>query len=114
MATASDVLLDARRFDLPLEESDTGYGHSSEQVDAVRVGSPELLTGYYDDVHARTLEHLRTVADDDLDRVVDDSYDPPVTLGVRLVSVLEDVLQHVGQASLLRGISERRGEVAGG
>lgn len=95
------------RFALPLAESDLGYGHTSEQVDAVRVSSPALLTGYFDEVHARTLELLQPVSGDDLDRVVDRSYDLPVTLGVRLVSVLEDVLQHVGQAAFVRGAVER-------
>lgn len=91
------------RFHLPLDSSETGYGHSSEQVAAVRAEA-SLLVGYYDAVAARTAEHLRFVTGEDLDRVVDRSYDPPVTLGVRLVSVVEDAAQHVGQAALLRGV----------
>ena len=59
----------------------------------MRVRSVDLLLGYADAVHRRTVEYLRTLGDDDLDRVVDDSWDPPVTLGVRLVSVLSDDLQ---------------------
>jgi hypothetical protein len=97
------------RLDLPLDPADTGYGHDSDAVAAVRVGSPDLLVGYYDAVHARTTGQLSFVTDVDLDRVVDTGYDPPVTLGVRLVSVLEDALQHVGQASLLRGVLTRGG-----
>ena len=93
----------ARRFDLPVDDSATGYGFSSEQVAQVRVRSVDLLLGYADAVHRRTVEYLRTLGDDDLDRVVDDSWDPPVTLGVRLVSVLSDDLQHVGQAAYVRG-----------
>ena len=49
------------------------------------------------------------VTDDDLDRVVDTRWTPPVTLGVRLVSVLDDDMQHVGQAAYVRGILLRRG-----
>ncbi len=97
----------AERFDLPFGPSDMGYGHDAEQVAAVQAHSPELLSGYYDAVAARTAEHLRFLTGDDLDRVVDPSYDPPVTLGVRLVSVLEDVAQHVGQAALIRGVVTR-------
>ena len=97
----------ADRFDLPFGPDDIGYGHDAEQVAAVRVGSPDLLLGYYAEVSRRTAEHLRFVTAEDLDRVVDRSYDPPVTLGVRLVSVLEDVAQHVGQAALLRGVITR-------
>ncbi len=96
------------RFGLPVEASDTGYGHDSEAVDTVRVDSAELLTGYYAAVHERTLEHLRFLGGEDLDRVVDEAYDPPVTLAVRLVSVLEDVLQHVGQAAFARGLMTER------
>lgn len=94
-------------FELPFGPDDMGYGHDVDQVAAVRVGSSDLLTGYYRDVARRTAEHLRFITADDLDRVVDRSYDPPVTLGVRLVSVLEDVAQHVGQAAFLRGIVTR-------
>ena len=48
------------------------------------------------------------LTDDDLDRIVDTSWDPPVTLGVRLISVLSDDLQHAGQAAFVRGVLERR------
>lgn len=93
----------AERLDLPLDASDTGYGHGPEQVAAVRAPA-ELLLGYLEAVHAQTVEHLSAVTDEDLDRVVDTSYDPPVTLGVRLVSVLGDDLQHAGQAAYVRGL----------
>lgn len=94
----------AERFGLSLPVPDTGYGHTGEEVAAVRVDSPELLTGYYDAVHERTIEYVRGLTDADLDRVVDTAWDPPVTLGVRLVSVIDDDLQHAGQAAFLRGI----------
>jgi hypothetical protein len=103
----------ADRFGLPLDIADIGYGHSSEQVAAVRAPA-DLLTGYLDAVHASTLAHLRELQDDDLQRVVDPSYDPPVTLGVRLVSVVTDDLQHAGQAAFLRGLVERAGRAVEG
>ncbi len=96
------------RFGLPAQSELTGYGDSADQVALVRAESAELLTGYYDAVHERTIEYLGSLSDADLDRVVDTSYDPPVTLGVRLVSVLGDDLQHIGQAAFIRGITERR------
>lgn len=95
------------RFGLPFDPGDTGFGHSAEQVGAVRVDA-ELLTAYYDAVHERTRQFIETLDDDDLDRVVDERWDPPVTLGVRLVSVISDDLQHCGQASFVRGVAERR------
>lgn len=96
------------RFALPFDDAEIGYGHDVADVAAVRPGSPGLLTGYLDAVHQQTLRHLATLSEADLDRVVDEGWDPPVTLGVRLVSVVNDDLQHVGQAALLRGMVERR------
>ena len=98
----------AERFGLPLDDADTGYGHSGERVAVVRVRSGDLLTGYHDAVHRRTVEFLGTLADDDLGRIVDRSWDPPVTLAVRLVSVVADDLQHAGQAAFVRGMLRRR------
>jgi uncharacterized damage-inducible protein DinB len=92
------------RFGLPFPAEATGYGFDAEQVAQVRVPSAELLLGYAAAVHERTAEFLRGLSDADLDRVVDTRWDPPVTLGVRLVSVLSDDLQHVGQAAFLRGL----------
>jgi uncharacterized damage-inducible protein DinB len=96
------------RFGLPFDAAATGYGHRSDEVAAVRGLGPELLTGYHDGVHDRTIRYLRRLTDNDLDRVVDDAWDPPVTLGVRLVSVMNDDLQHAGQAAFGRGLIERR------
>ncbi|MFI2436020.1 DUF664 domain-containing protein [Streptomyces sp. NPDC018693] len=93
-----------KRFGLDLPRRDTGYGHSAAKVAKVRVDSPDLLTGYYDAVHAQTLQQLRAVTAADLERIVDERWDPPVSLGVRLVSVLSDDLQHVGQAAYVRGL----------
>jgi uncharacterized damage-inducible protein DinB len=94
----------AERFGLPLPAADTGYGHSARQVGEVRVASAELLLGYYDAVHEQTLEFLAGLDDKALDAVIDTRWDPPVTLGVRLVSVLSDDLQHAGQAAYVRGL----------
>ncbi|MFF6774074.1 DUF664 domain-containing protein [Streptomyces sp. NPDC012637] len=96
------------RFGLPFPEDATGFGHSSKQVAAVRAPA-DLLLGYYDAVHARTLDHVGSVTDADLDRVVDTRWTPHVTLGVRLVSVVAEDNQHAGQAAYVRGVVERRG-----
>jgi hypothetical protein len=97
----------ADRFALPLDPSDTGYGHDADTVAVVVAGS-QLLLGYFEDVHTATVAHLATLDDTDLDRVVDHHWDPPVTAGVRLISVIADDLQHVGQAAYIRGILQRR------
>ncbi|MEU7025226.1 DinB family protein [Streptomyces sp. NPDC046275] len=94
------------RFGLPFPEDATGFGHSSAQVAAVRAPAG-LLLAYYDAVHARTLDHLSSLTDADLDRVVDTRWTPHVTLGVRLISVIAEDNQHAGQAAYARGIVER-------
>jgi Protein of unknown function (DUF664) len=91
------------RFDLPLDPDDTGFGHTRDQVDAVCIDA-DRLAAYLTAVHEQTLAFLETVGEDDLDRVVDTRWDPPVTLGVRLVSVLDDDIRHVGQAEYVRGL----------
>jgi uncharacterized damage-inducible protein DinB len=94
------------RFSLPFAPSETGYGQHAEEIAAVRAGA-DLLTGYYDAVHDRTLAYVRQLGADELDRIVDESWDPPVSLGRRLISVISDDLQHAGQAGYLRGLVER-------
>jgi hypothetical protein len=94
----------AERFGLPFDPLATGYGHSSDDVAAVRVSSGDLLIGYHDAVYEQTIRYVRGLSDTDLDRIVDVSWDPPVSLGVRLVSVISDDLQHAGQAAFVRGL----------
>lgn len=94
----------AARFGLKPDPHDTGYGHTAEQVEAVRPDGPDALIGYFEAVSARTVEWLRTLTEQDLDRIVDERWDPPVTLGVRLVSILDDDVQHAGQARYVRGL----------
>ncbi|QKV96695.1 DUF664 domain-containing protein [Streptomyces sp. NA02950] len=95
------------RFGLPFPPAATGYGHRGKDVAAVRADA-ELLTGYYDAVHENTLAYVRGLRDTDLDRIVDEAWTPAVTLGVRLVSVIADDLQHAGQAAFVRGALRRR------
>lgn len=98
----------ADRFGFSLDTSAIGYGHSSAQVAAVRVQNGDLLTGYHDAVHEQTVRYLRSVTDADLARIVDTAWNPPVTLAVRLISVIDDDAQHAGQAAFIRGILQRR------
>lgn len=94
------------RFGLPFGPEVTGYGQSSEDVAKVSGVTAEQLTGYLDAVHEQTVGYVRSLTPDDLSRVVDERWDPPVTLGVRLVSVVNDDQQHVGQAAFVRGLLE--------
>ncbi|MFI7428818.1 DinB family protein [Micromonospora sp. NPDC049836] len=94
----------ASRFGLSADPDDTGFGHGPAQIAAVRPENGQVLIDYHRAVVDRTLAYLRGLSAADLDRVVDETWDPPVTLGVRLVSVLDDDLQHVGQAAYVRGL----------
>ncbi|MFF1695465.1 DinB family protein [Streptomyces sp. NPDC058257] len=96
------------RFQLPLGEQETGYGHTAKQVASVRGIAADQLRGYYDAVHEQTLSFLHGLDDAALDRIVDDQWTPHVTLGVRLISVVSDDLQHTGQAAYVRGLLPRR------
>lgn len=96
------------RFGLDLPVESIGFGHSSADVAAVRVDSAQLLTDYHDAVHAVTDRYVRGLADADLEQVIDYNWTPHVTLGVRLVSVIGDCMQHVGQAEFAQGILQRR------
>ena len=92
------------RFGLDPDPDNTGYGHTPAQVAEVRPDGADALVGSYDAVAARTSAYLPTLAPADLDRVVDERWDPPVTLGVRLVSIADDDIQHGGQAAYVRGL----------
>lgn len=96
------------RFDLPFAPDATGYGQTSDEVGAVRVDG-ELLLKYFDAVHEVTVGYVGALHARDLDRIVDERWDPPVSLGVRLVSVVADNLEHAGQAAYVRGMAERLG-----
>lgn len=97
------------RLGLPFDPGDTGFAHTAEQVGLVQPDNPGPLLAYHDAVIERTLADLTTIDGGELDRVIDATHDPPTTVGVRLVSVLSDNLQHAGQARYVRGMLDRRG-----
>ena len=98
----------SERFGLPFAQGATGYGQSSDEVGQVDVDGA-LLLGYFDAVHEVTVPYVGGLVAGDLDRIVDERWDPPVSLGVRLISVVNDNMEHAGQAAYLRGLAERHG-----
>jgi len=96
----------ADRFGLPFDVRATGYGQTPQEVGRVRA-SADLLAAYLRGTHEATMRYLSGLGEADLDRVVDERWDPPVTLGVRLVSIVDDDARHLGQASYVRGVIER-------
>jgi hypothetical protein len=95
----------AARFGLPEDTMEIGYGHSSSQVAEVAgaTSSADMLIDYHEAAYEQTIKHVSRITDADLERIVDESWNPPVTLGVRLVSVINDNTQHAGQAAFVRG-----------
>ncbi len=96
-----------QRAALPFAETEIGYGQDPAEVSKVRLPA-DFLSGYYDATHAQTISFVSGLRDADLAAVVDSRWDPPVTLGVRLISVISDDLQHAGQAAFIRGFVQRR------
>jgi uncharacterized damage-inducible protein DinB len=101
----------ASRFGLPAGTTDIGYGHTAAQAaeTGAATASAELLAEYHEATHAQTVKLVSEVTDADLPRIVDRRWTPPVTLAVRLVSVLDDDMQHAGQAAYVRGLVLRAG-----
>jgi Protein of unknown function (DUF664) len=92
------------RFGLDLPRNDSGYGHGAAEV--AKVHAPiDLLVGYYHALHEVTLDFVARVTAADLERIVDPNWDPPVTASARIVSIIDDCAQHLGQAAYLRGIA---------
>jgi hypothetical protein len=101
----------AVRFGLPADLMEIGYAHSTPRVIQVSsaVADADLLLDYHESTYRQSLSLVSGVTDADLDRVVDTRWTPPVTLGVRLMSVLNDDMQHAGQAAYVRGMLRRAG-----
>jgi DinB family protein len=98
----------AAHFGVSADPGNTGYGHSPTEVAAIRPDSAQVLVDYYEVVASRTDELLDGLTPAGLDRVVDERFDPPVTLGVRLISIADDDIQHGGQACYVRGLLDQR------
>ncbi|MFC2035884.1 DUF664 domain-containing protein [Chloroflexota bacterium] len=93
------------KFNRPPHSTDRGFGHTSEQVAAFESPDVEILLEYYRVVLERSKRYFLALSDVDLDRQLDEpQYQPLPTVGVRLISVLADNLQHAGQAAYVRGL----------
>ena len=94
----------AEQVGLAADPNNTGYGHLEDDIATIRPRDPAILEAYLEAVQNRTVAMLQRVTPNDLDRVVDTRWDPHVTMGVRLVSIADDSLQHIGQAAYVRGL----------
>lgn len=96
------------RFGLPYPPDTHGWSMSSADVGRFTVTDSGLFAAYQEAVHERTVTYLEGLDPAAYARVIDRHWDPPVTVGVRIVSVLDDAAKHLGQAEYVRGLVERR------
>lgn len=111
LATTEEVWMSGgwyERMGLDLPPDSMGYGHTIDDVRKVRVTESSALLGYLDAAVDATIAYVRSLTESDLDDVIDTRWNPPVTRGVRLVSIVDDAAQHAGQAAYVRGsLSDR-------
>ena len=106
------------RFDLPLPDDTQDWRHTPEEAAQVVVDDLSVLTAYLDDAYAMAYGYMRSLAPERLDDIIDSSWDPPVTRGARLVSIIDDAAQHSGQAVYARRLlglegAENRAQATG-
>lgn len=92
------------RFALPYGRWDIGYGHTEADVAGFSVGDPGLLAGYHEQVAEMTKGIVHRLTTEDYVRIVDTRFSPQVSAGVRLISVLNETSQHIGQAAYVKGL----------
>ena len=98
------------KFNRTNDPKDNGFGHSPEQVAAFKSPDVKTLLDYHRAVLERSKHYFLTLSNAELDRELNESWFQPVpTVGVRLVSILEDSLLHAGQVAYLRGLHQGKG-----
>lgn len=96
----------AERLGIPRGPKAIGFGDTPDDVAALVVDDPGLLLEYLRTVVATLVGHVEGLSASDLDDIIDTRWDPPVTRGVRLVSIIDDAVAHVAQAAYARGLVE--------
>ncbi len=98
------------RFNRAADPGDIGFGQTPEQVAAFKSPGGSVFVEYADVVVQRSISFFKQLSEEDLDKELDEpQYTPLPTVGVRLVSILEDSQIHAGQAAYLRGLIEGYG-----
>lgn len=85
---------------------ESGFGDSASDVAALHITAPGQLLAYLAATADAVSAYARGLSAGDLDDVVDTSWTPHVTRGVRLYSTIDDAAVHVGQAAYARGLIE--------
>jgi hypothetical protein len=98
------------KFHRPPDPGDIGFGQTPEQVSAFKSPDVQTLLDYHHAVVERSKQYFLTLSRTDLDRELNEPWFQPLpTVGVRLVSILEDSLLHAGQAAYVRGVRQGKG-----
>jgi len=98
------------KFNRPADPNDIGFGHTPEQAAAFEPPDTEILLDYLKAAVNRSKQYLRSLSKDDLDHELDEpQYQPLPTVGVRIVSILDDCVLHAGQAAYVRGLLQGKG-----
>ena len=95
------------RFNRPPDPSDTGFGHSLEDLATFKSPDVQTLLAYHHAVLERTKRYISNLSETDLDRELDHPRFP--TVGVRLVAVISDNFQHAGQVAYVHGLLKGKG-----
>ena len=98
------------KFDRPADPRDIGFGNTPEQVAAFKSPDIDTLLSYNRAVVERSKGYFNTLSKSDLDRELDEPrFQPLPTVGVRLISIMDDSILHAGQAAYVRGLRQGRG-----
>jgi hypothetical protein len=97
------------KFGRPPEANDAGFGQTPQ--DLAKFKSPDIKTllGYHRAVLERSQRYISTLSAADMDRELQGPPYLPPKLGLRLIMVLSDGLQHAGQVAYIRGLRQGLG-----
>jgi hypothetical protein len=98
------------KFGRPADPKDVGFGNTPKQITEFKPPDIQVYLDYGDAVFIRIKDHFLSMSDTDLDRPLNQYWGKtPVKLGWRLISVLEDCFQHIGQMAYVRGLLQGKG-----
>ncbi len=97
-------------FNRQPEPNDIGFGHGPEQVSVFKSPQAKILLDYNRAVVERSKLYISSLSENDLDGELNEPWFQPLpTVGVRLVSILDDSVLHAGQVAYVRGLRQGKG-----
>ena len=98
------------KFNRAPDLEDIGLSHTAEDIAAFRSVNVDTLLEYHRAVLHRTKQYIATLSMDDLARELNEPwFHTPPTVAVRLMTVMSDSLQHVGQIAYVRDLLKGKG-----